>query len=371
MKTLGIGVIGCGNIAPYYLRNARAFQAIDIRALADLDQDLAARRGAEFGLPAMTTDALLTRDDIDIVLNLTPPSAHVAVTTAALQAGKHVYSEKPLAVTVDAARQLADLAGDMHLMLCVAPDTFLGAAHQHARRLIDGGDLGTIIGGTAFFLSPGMEGWHPNPAFFYREGGGPLLDMAPYYITLLVNLLGPVDRVAAMSSTPQATRRVTADGPFQNTDIPVDVPTTCWSLLHFASGAQVMFGMSWDVKAHDLPFIELFGTGGSVRLADPDQFGGKVRHSTGGDWTVIDTETDRFGGIDGQWNDYRSLGLADMAMALNEDREPQAALGRALHVLDVIETVARAATSEQILRPATTCDRAAPFDADGIVLRPV
>lgn len=371
MKTLGIGVIGCGNIAPHYLRNARVFEAIEVRALADLDQELAARRGAEFSLPAMTTDALLVRDDIDIVLNLTPPSAHVAVTTAALQAGKHVYSEKPLAITFDAARKLGDLAAEMNLMLCVAPDTFLGASHQHARRLIDGGSLGRIIGGTAFFLSSGMEGWHPNPGFFYLEGGGPMLDMAPYYITLLVNLLGPVERVSAMSSTPHKTRRVTAEGPVQNTDIPVEVPTSIWTTLQFASGAQVMFGISWDVKAHDLPFIELFGTQGSIRLADPDQFGGKVRHSTGGDWTETDTETARFGGKDGLWNDYRSLGLADMAMALTEDREPQAALSRALHVLDVIETVGKAAASERVLRPTTTCDRAMPFDADQIRLRQV
>ena len=367
---LGVGVIGCGNIAPHYLRNLQRFAAIRLRALADLDLGLARQRGADFGLPALTPKALLARKDIGIVLNLTPPLAHAEVTKAALVAGKHVYSEKPLGVTLAEAQDLAALARARGLTLGVAPDTFLGAAHQAARRLLDAGAIGTVSSGTAFFLSAGMEAWHPNPGFFFRRGGGPMLDMAPYSLTLLVNLLGPVARVTAMAATPRTTRRVTAPGPMQGQEIAVEVPTSLSALLGFASGAQILLGISWDVMAHSLPHVELYGSAGTLRLADPDQFGGALRLNQGAGWDDIGSEGAVFGGPEGKWTDYRGLGLAEMALALTAGRPPRAGLAQALHVLEVIEALGEAASSGAPRSIASRCDRAEPLPAEDIALRP-
>jgi predicted dehydrogenase len=279
--TIGVGLIGCGNIAPNYLQNAARHAGIAIRAVADHRPATAVAAARAFGTDAETVEGLLARPDVEIILNLTPPLAHGMVTRAALDAGKHVYSEKPLATTFAEGRTLAAEAAAHGLVIGCAPDTFLGASHQIARRLLDDGRIGRVIGGTAFFLSPGMEDWHPNPGFFFRRGGGPHLDMGPYHATVLVNLLGPVASVAALGSRGLDTRLVAAEGPLQGTSIPVEVPTSFWALLRFASGVPILLGLSWDVAAHGMPHGELYGTAGTLRLTDPDQFGGTVRLGTG------------------------------------------------------------------------------------------
>ncbi len=226
-----VGVIGCGNIAGTYMRNAALFEGVALTACADAVPEAAARRAAEFGVRAMTADALLSDPEIDLVLNLTIPAAHFDVTMAALAAGKHVFTEKPLAATAEAGRRIVAEARSRGRLVGSAPDTFLGAAGRRARHLIDAGAIGRPVTGTAFMLGRGMEHWHPNPQFYYQPGGGPVLDMGPYYLTMLVNLLGPVTRVMALTSRGEAERLATADGPFKGTRFEVGTPTTALSLL--------------------------------------------------------------------------------------------------------------------------------------------
>lgn len=347
-RKLGIGVIGCGNIAMTYLRNAALFPGVRLVACADLNAELAAQRAAEYGLRAVTADALLADPEVDLVLNLTIPAAHFDVSHSALTAGKHVFTEKPLAVTADLGRRLVDEAEARGLLIGSAPDTFLGAAGRQARRLVDGGAIGRVVTGTAFMMGRGMEHWHPNPQFYYQPGGGPVLDMGPYYLTMLVNLLGPVARVQAVATSGQTERLITAEGPFKNTRFAVGTPTNVMSLLQFAGGATVTFGASWDVYRHSIPPIELHGTEGSLRLPDPDTFGGTVSLSDhGAHWQDFASEPQLYGALNFPFAapdraNYRMLGVADLAAALATGRAPRASGQLALHVLEVMEAVLRA-----------------------------
>ena len=275
VRKVGIGIIGCGNISSAYLTAARNFPVLDIRAVADLDLAAAQRRGEEFAVPAATIAELLADPAIEIVVNLTIPNAHVAVSHDILKAGKHSYSEKPLGVAFAEAAGLAEEAERRGLRLGCAPDTFLGGSHQTAREVLDGGRLGTPIGGTAFFMCPGHERWHPNPDFYYKIGGGPVLDMAPYYVTDLVNLLGPVARVAAMAPKPRPLRTITSE-PRSGETIEVEVPTHVSGSLEFQSGAVVAITMSFDVPGHRHLPLEIYGTEGSLIVPDPNWFGGEV-----------------------------------------------------------------------------------------------
>ncbi|HET9070189.1 MAG TPA: Gfo/Idh/MocA family oxidoreductase, partial [Amaricoccus sp.] len=234
---LGVGVVGCGNISATYLRNAALFAGVEMVACADAVPEAAVARAAEFGLRAATVEEVLGDPAVDLVLNLTVPAAHFAVSLAALEAGKHVFTEKPLATSPEAGRRLVAAARARGLALGSAPDTFLGAAGRRARRLVDEGGIGRPVTGTAFMLGRGMEHWHPSPQFYYQPGGGPVLDMGPYHVTMLVNLLGPVARVMALTGRGEAERLVTAEGPFKGTRFPVGTPTTALALLEFRSGA--------------------------------------------------------------------------------------------------------------------------------------
>lgn len=287
---LGIGVIGCGNISMTYLRNAALFAGVELRACADISADMAALRAREYGIRALPVDALLADPEVDLVLNLTVPSAHFDITHSALSAGKHVFTEKPLATSAGEGRRLVAEAAKRDLLLGSAPETFLGAAGRRARRLMDEGAIGRAVTGTAFMMGRGMEHWHPNPQFYYQPGGGPVFDMGPYYLTMLVNLLGPVARVMAMTTRGQDERLITAEGPYKNTSFRVGTPTNILSLLEFHCGATVTFGASWDVFKHSNHPIELHGTEGSLRLPDPDTFGGTVSLSAhGADWKDFET----------------------------------------------------------------------------------
>jgi len=343
-----IGVVGCGSISVAYMRNAPLFRDLAITACADLDPEAAARRAGEYGLQAMPVTALMTNSEIDLILNLTIPAAHFDISMQALAAGKHVFTEKPLAVTAEAGRDLVAKAAAHGLAIGSAPDTFLGAAGRQARRLMDAGAIGTPVTGTAFMLGRGMEHWHPDPAFYYEPGAGPVMDMGPYYLTMLVHLLGPVHRVQALATSGQAERTITAEGPKQGTRFAVGTPTTVLSLLQFKGRAAVVFGASWDVFRHSNAPIELHGTEGSLRLPDPDTFGGVISLSRrGGDWADLDTTKQVFGAVN--WPiaapdraNYRMLGLADLARGVREGRAARASGALALHVLEVMEAVLRA-----------------------------
>ena len=345
---LRIGIVGCGNISTTYLRNAPLFRGVEITACADLDAEAAARRAAEFGVRAMPVEALVADPALDLVLNLTVPTAHFDVSMAALAAGKHVFTEKPLAVTAEAGRTLVATAAAKGLALGSAPDTFLGAAGRLPRRLMEQGRIGTPVTGTAFMLGRGMEHWHPDPSFYYQAGAGPVLDMGPYYLTMMVNLMGPVRRVQAVATSGQRERLITAPGPKHGTRFAVGTPSSVLSLLEFACGATVTFGASWDVFRHSNHPIELHGTAGSLRLPDPDTFGGIVAVSDGGAaWEETDTSAMLFGAVNWPFDapdraNYRMLGLTDLACAVNEGRPPRASGDLALHVLEVMEAILRA-----------------------------
>ncbi|MBY5459223.1 MULTISPECIES: Gfo/Idh/MocA family protein [Rhizobium] len=345
---LRIGVVGCGNISLAYMRNAPLFRGIEIIACADLNADAANRRAAEFDLRAADVDSLIDDKNIDLILNLTIPAAHFDVSMRALSAGKHVFTEKPLGVTAAEGRRLVDAAAAKGLTLGSAPDTFLGAAGRHARRQMEAGAIGKLVTGTAFMMGRGMEHWHPDPSFYYQAGAGPVMDMGPYYLTMMVNLMGPIRRVQAVATSGQEERLITAEGPKQGTTFKVGTPTSVLSLLEFDCGATVTFGSSWDVFRHSNHPIELHGTEGSLRLPDPDNFGGSVALSSrGAPWQETDTSGELFGAAN--WPiaapdraNYRMLGLADLARAIIEGRAPRASGDLALHVLEVMEAILRA-----------------------------
>ena len=352
-KKLRIGVVGCGNISLAYMRNAPLFLGVEITACADLNSNAAAGRAAQFNLRALEVDALMADPHIDLVLNLTIPAAHFDISMQALSAGKHVFTEKPLATTATAGRELVAAAASRGLLIGSAPDTFLGAAGRLARRMIEADVIGAPVTGTAFMMGRGMEHWHPDPSFYYQPGAGPVMDMGPYYLTMLVNLIGPVRRVQAVTASGQQERLITADGPKKGTRFPVGTPTSILSLLQFESGAIVTFGASWDVFRHSNHPIELHGTKGTLRLPDPDTFGGIVALSDGGSvWAETDTAALPYGApnwpadIPDRAN-YRMLGLADLARAAVEGRKPRASGDLALHVLEVMEAVLRAGETGQ------------------------
>ena len=367
---LGIGIIGCGNISAAYFRLAPLFRGLEVRACTDLNMSAAKARAAEFGVRAQAIDDLLASDAIDVVINLTIPDAHYAVTSKALEAGKHVYSEKPFVLTVEEGLHLKALADGKGLRVGSAPDTFLGGAHQFARKLIDDGALGRVTAGTAFVLGHGMESWHPNPDFFFLPGGGPMLDMGPYYIANLVNLIGPVKRVAALTGMATETRTLTAEGPRKGETIPVRTPTNVQALLEFASGATVMLGTSWDVWAHRHGNMELYGTEGTLFVPDPNWFGGTVELAGRNGRIAAVAQWDHPFGVpndkraSGAYANYRTAGLADMAMAILEGRDARCALDRALHGIDVMTSILKSGEMGAFVDLQTTCTRPAPLDPE-------
>ena len=331
MNRVKVAVIACGTISGSSPKAGKRFQFLDIVALSDLNLAAAEARSVEFGIRAKPVEAVLADSAIEVVLNLTVPKAHVEVGLRAIAAGKHVHSEKPLGVTLAEARKLVDAAAAKSLRLGSAPDTFLGGSHQTARQCIDDGLIGRPVGGTAFFMCPGHERWHPNPGFYYLTGGGPMLDMGPYYITDLVNLLGPVASVSGVATRTRDERVVTSE-PLQGTRVPVEIASHVTGSLLFESGAVVSMTMSFDVARHRHAPIELYGEKGSLIVPDPNYFGGKVEIATASeDWREIPVEHAYADG------NHRILGLADMAQAIRQGRAHRASGELAFHVLEVME----------------------------------
>ena len=369
MADLGIGIMGCGNISAAYLRLAPLFRGMEIRACADLNEAAAKARSEEFGIRAETVDGLVQADDIDIVVNLTIPAAHFEVSKLILEADKHVYSEKPFVLSVDEGRELAVLARSKGLRVGSAPDTFLGGSHQLARQLIDSGAIGAVSGGTCHVMSHGMEHWHPNPDFFFKAGGGPVLDIGPYYITNLVQLIGPVKRVAAMAAIPSPVRTITSE-PRRGETIDVETPTTIHALLEFHNGATVTLGASWDVWDHGHAPMELYGADGSLFIPDPNFFSGDVEIVQGQDGSRETPTWEHPLGFpnethgDTQMANYRAAGLWDMAQAISHNRPHRCSLELALHVVDVMTAILNSGETGSFQSIETRCKRPAPLDAE-------
>lgn len=366
-KPMNVGIIGCGNISAAYMELSSLFKSIKVVACADMSIAAAEARAKEYGLRADTVEDLLKADDVDIIVNLTIPAAHYEVSKQVIDAGKHVYSEKPFVLSVKEGRDLMRRAAKKGVRVGSAPDTFLGGAHQHARHLIDSGAVGKITGGTAHVMSHGMEDWHPNPDFFFQEGGGPVLDIGPYYVTNLVQLLGPVKKVMAMSSTPSSHRTITSK-PRAGEKIKVETPTTIHSLLEFESGAIITMGTSWDVWHNEHNNMELYGEDGTLYVPDPNFFGGELKMSKG---KKLKAKMPAFAhalGVpnqkhnQGMMANYRTAGLADMALAVQQDRPHRCSLEMSLHVVDVMVSILKAGETGRAVNLSTTCEQPAALD---------
>lgn len=355
MKKLRAGIVGCGAISPAYFKGCALYDSLEIVACADLDVERARARAAEFSVPrALTVDALLTDPGIDLVINLTVPQAHAPVCRAALEAGKHVYVEKPLALNRADASSLLELAARRGLRVGCAPDTFLGSGQQTSRRAIDEGLIGTPVAAVAFCCGHGHESWHPSPQFYYQKGGGPLFDMGPYYLTALINLLGPARRVSASTRTTFPTRTITSQ-PLAGTTIPVETPTHLAGTMDFASGAVATMVMSFDVWHHHLPRIEIYGSEGSLVVPDPNHFDGAVlvRRSGESEWHEVASR--HASGIG------RGTGAADMAAALRSGRAHRASGTLAAHVVDAMQAFEESSDTGRHVTLGSTADRPAPM----------
>ncbi|MDQ7028095.1 MAG: Gfo/Idh/MocA family oxidoreductase [Anaerolineae bacterium] len=325
-----IGMIGTGTIAPAYMRGLALFEDdVQVVACADLNIERAQAFATDYHLRALSVDDLLADNEVDIVLNLTIPIAHAEVALKTIAAGKHAYAEKPLAIKGADGKKILAAAKAASMRVACAPDTFLGAGGQTARHLIESGAIGRPIAATAFMLSRGPEPWHPNPFFYYQAGGGPMLDMGPYYLTALVNLLGSMRRVAALTAR-GVTDRVAGHEGVKGQAVPVEVQTHYSGSIEFASGAIATVITSFDIWKHNLPRIEIHGTEGSLSVPDPNTFAGAVRlwQPSSNEWTEIE-HTHRS-------DVQRGIGLVDMARCIEEGKEARASGALAYHVLDAM-----------------------------------
>ncbi|MBR5366765.1 MAG: Gfo/Idh/MocA family oxidoreductase [Clostridia bacterium] len=357
-----IGVVGCGCISGIYLVNIGSkFWNIQIAGICGLIRERAEGRSQEFGGLRIYRDMyeIFADPEVDIVLNITRPNDHYGVTKAALLAGKHVYSEKPLATSMEDARELIALAQEKGLTLGGAPDTFMGAGIQTARRLIDEGVIGRPVAATAHFLGHGPETWHPDPEFFYKKGGGPMLDMGPYYITTLVNLLGKADWVTAFGSISFPQRMATCEQHYgELIDVEVDTFTT--GAIRFASGAVASFTASFDSYTDFSEYIEIFGEKGSLRVPDPNTFGGPVRLLLPGEG-YKEIPLDK-----GFTGNSRAIGLSDMADGIENGRLHRANSMQQLHVLDIMTAFERSSKANAPIEITSPFERQPAVDPDMI-----
>jgi predicted dehydrogenase len=331
-----VGVVGCGIVAKVYVEGSTAFDSFDIVACADLDMESAKAFAEVHGLKASTVDELIGDPSIDVVLNLTPPAAHAPVMRAALEAGKHVYTEKPITTTVAEGRELIAEADRRGLRIGCAPDTFLGAAYDAARELIARGEIGRPLAATATFLVGGPDSWHPNADFFYRAGGGPMLDIAPYYLTAIASLLGPYRAALGLATTPTPERRFGV-GPRAGEAFTVDVPTHAVAALQLESGALATVTVSFEAFGQYASGLVVHGSGGSLELPDANAFGGAVRIRNGnGEWKPVEYESPGA-------KETRGLGLDEMLGAIRDERPHRASGALGLHVLETALAVLRSA----------------------------
>lgn len=385
MEKLRIGVIGCGNISDLYFMNLmkRYGHGLDVIACADLFMEKAQASAEKHGIQARTVDDLLADEGIELVVNLTNPGAHYEMNRRILEAGKHVYCEKPFALTFKDAKKTVEYAESKELMVASAPDTFLGGGIQTCRQLIDEGWVGTPIGGTANFVWPGHELWHPAPQFYYQTGGGPMMDMGPYYVTALVSILGPIKSVFGKVKRSRDTRTITSFSPYKGDKVDVEVPTHYVGIIEFQNGAVVNINMSFDVWCSEQPKLEIYGTMGAMYCSDPDWFCGPVRVVRGE--SIVDSLADldmSDTGVKGNPFDFsgmvkevplryydprkktRGLGVLDLASAIRTGRKARISHALIVHVIEALTAFEKSSSSDAVYRMVTTCERPAGIPLD-------
>ena len=358
MDKAKVGIIGCGMISDTYFQAAKKFNILEVVACSDNFMERAAKKTETYGVPSMTKEELLARKDIEIVINLTPPKAHSQIDLEALAAGKHVYSEKPFGVDAADAAKVMALAKEKGLRVGCAPDTFLGGGQQTARKLIDDGWIGKPLSGTAMVLGRGPEKW-PQAPFFYDYGAGPMLDLGPYYITALVNMLGPAESVIAVTTKGSETRTYGPEVAAEFQDkykpfgkYPVNVTTHLTGVIRFKCGAVITMISSFDCYKHGHNPIEIYGTEGSLQVPDPNTFGGPVRVFKPGynDWKEVPL-------THGYTENSRSIGAADMAYAIRSGRPHRASGQLANHVLEIMLAFDKSSLAKREILLETSCDR--------------
>lgn len=337
MDRVKAGIIGCGHISAVYLENLKHSPYIEIVAVADLLADRARARAEEFSVANVyTVDELIQDSSIELVFNLTVPGSHAMTDLAVLEAGKHVFSEKPLAVSLEDGKRVLECARERGLLVGCAPDTFLGAGIQTARSAIQQGMIGRPIAATAFFMGSGPEWWHHDPEFFYAAGGGPMFDMGPYYLTALVNLLGSIRRISSTVGI-QVPDRMIHSGPKEGTPLRVQTPTHLAGNIDFQSGAIATVITSFDIRgSSELPFIEIYGTEGTMSVPDPNTFNGdvKIRRFGADEWKTVEP-------LFACSRNERGLGASEMVSALRAGKQPRTSGELAYHILEAMHAFQR------------------------------
>lgn len=364
MKKVKIGFVGVGCISGIYLKNlTELFKEVEIIGVCDLIRERAEKAVEEYNIPKLYEDMyeLFKDPEVDIVLNITRPYEHYEVTKQALLHGKHVYTEKPLSPDLTEARELVALAKEKGLMLGGAPDTFMGSGIQTCRHLIDSGFIGTPIGGSAHFLTKGPEDWHPDPEFVYQYGGGPMFDMGPYYVTALINLLGPVDSVNGMTRITYPERPILSEKKF-GTMMQVDVPTYVMGTMRFKSGALANIFTSFDVNYEQAAKLEIYGSEGTLIVPDPNCFDGEVILRRGREQQSISMPR-----IFNYKENSRGLGLADMAKALQTRRNWRANCDQQLHVVEIMSAFYTSSDKNTNIQIESPFERQKPMETQGLV----
>lgn len=363
MKKLKIGIIGCGNISSIYMENCPKFKHLELVGCADLDTHRAKEQAKKYRIPkACSVEELLTEPEIELIINLTIPKAHAAVSIQALEAGKHVYSEKPLAITREEGRQILETAKKQNLHVGCAPDTFLGAGIQTAIHLIEQGEIGVPVGASAFMINQGHEHWHPDPFFYYDFGGGPMFDMGPYYLTALVSLLGPINRVTGFTRISYPERTITSE-PKAGTKIQVTTPTHISGVIDFASGAIGTITTSFDAfGGTSLPPIEIYGSEGTLLVPDPNTFGGPVRIRKRDEKEFVEVPLSY-----GYSQNSRGLGVADMAHAILSGGDYRANGELAYHVLEAMHGFDDSSDKGTHYEMESNCKRPLPLSVEQLI----
>jgi len=373
-KVFKIGLIGCGHIAETYFRAEKYFNNIKIIKCADINEKASKRCALNFGIKSVTVNELLKDKEIEIILNLTIPKAHYQISKKALINGKHVYSEKPLAINLNDGKKLLKISKKKKLYLGNAPDTFLGGGIQKSKELVEKNIIGNVKLGNAVFAFPGIQSYHPNPEpWFTKKEGGPVIDMGPYYITALVNLLGPAKKVTGTIIQGQKYRTI-GIGPKKGKKFKVECPTTYLSTITFKNNSVIRLTLSFDVIAHQRNHIELYGEKGSMIVPDPNMFGGSVLtcNKLGDNWKEFKTSKMPLGRINIRTQssranetptnaNYRGVGLSEMAYSIENKRKHLCSGEISLHVLDIITSIMKAARSGKIQYINTFCAKPKKF----------